>query len=146
VMNPALGAEHTLQLLQQRGHRLTGPRRRVVEAAQRQSGPFTADELLQQLQDDLPRVGRATIFRTLDLLAQNNVLDRLHRPDGCHSYVVATPGDPHHHHLICSACGVVVQFEDCTVEPLLAELSDRTQFSISGHWLEVFGLCAACQR
>jgi Fur family ferric uptake transcriptional regulator len=39
-----------------------------------------------------------------------------------------------------------VQFEDCTVEPLLAELSDRTQFSISGHWLEVFGLCAACQR
>jgi Fur family ferric uptake transcriptional regulator len=73
------------------------------------------------------------------------VLDRLHRPDGCHSYVVARPGDQHHHHLICSACGEVVQFEDCTVEPLLAELSSRTHFSISGHWLEVFGLCAACQ-
>lgn len=118
----------------------------MVEAAQRQPGPFTADELLQQLQDAGPGVGRATVFRTLDLLAQNAVLDRLHRPDGCHSYVVATPGNQHHHHLICSACGAVVQFEECTVEPLLAALSDRTQFSISGHWLEVFGLCVACQR
>ena len=139
-------SNQTLQLLQQRGHRVTGPRRRVVEAAEKQSGPFTADELLQRLQDAGPGVGRATVFRTLDLLAQNAVLDRLHRPDGCHSYVVAAPGNQHHHHLICSACGIVVQFEECTVEPLLAELSDRTQFSISGHWLEVFGLCVACQR
>src|SRR3954453_21582161 len=62
VVNRATAIEQTLQLLQQRGHRVTGPRRRVVEAAQGQAGPFTADYLLQQLQDAAPVVGRATVF------------------------------------------------------------------------------------
>jgi Fur family ferric uptake transcriptional regulator len=40
----------------------------------------------------------------------------------------------------------VVQFDECTVAPLLEELGQRTNFAISGHWLEVFGLCATCRH
>jgi Fur family ferric uptake transcriptional regulator len=59
--------------------------------------------------------------------------------------VLALSGNRHHHHLICSGCGTVVQFEECNVDALLTDLGRRTSFRISGHWLEVFGTCAACQ-
>lgn len=137
--------EQTLGILQESGHRLTGPRRKLVEAIHETDRAFTADELLQQLSAENAGVGRATVFRTLDLLVQHGVLDRLHRPDGCHTYVRSVVSDRHHHHLICSDCGVVVQFEECTVAPLLEQLSQQTNFSISGHWLEVFGTCSSCR-
>lgn len=137
--------ERTLRILQDSGYRLTSPRRAVIEATQRLDRAFTADELLRELSTRRSDVGRATVFRTLDVLVQNGVLDRIHRPDGCHSYVLSIPGEGHHHHLICSDCGTVVQFEDCTVAPLLEELSQRTNFQISDHWLEVFGRCESCQ-
>jgi Fur family ferric uptake transcriptional regulator len=145
MSTPSSAADRTLGALRERGIRLTEPRRLVVEAAHRHASAFTADELLSELTAAHAGVGRATVFRTLDLLARQGVLDRLHQPDGCHSYIVATAAGAHHHHLICSGCGAVVQFEDCTVEPLLATLSRRTNFAISGHWLEVFGVCADCR-
>ena len=138
-------ANETLRSLQERGYRITGPRRAVLEAAQAWDGSFTADEILQHLDSSPSPVGRATVFRTLDLLVQQGVLDRLHRPDGCHSYVVSLGHDRHHHHLICSDCGTVVQFEGCIVDTMLGDLSRETSFRISAHWLEVFGICAACQ-
>lgn len=138
--------DDTLRSLQERGYRITGPRRAVLEAAQAWPGAFTADDLVHHLEASPVPVGRATVFRTLDLLVQHGVLDRLHRPDGCHSYVVSIGEDRHHHHLICSDCGTVVQFEGCSVDAMLGELSRTTKFRISGHWLEVFGLCQACQQ
>lgn len=134
-----------IRLLAERGYRITGPRRTVLEATQRWDGVFTADDLIQHFESADQHVGRATIFRTLDLLVQQGVLDRIHRPDGCHSYVVSIGKDRHHHHLICSDCGTVVQFEDCSVDSMLGELGRQTNFRISGHWLEVFGVCAACR-
>lgn len=139
------GTDRSLRILQESGYRITRPRRSVINAVQRTERAFSADELLGDLQVSDPGVGRATVFRTLDVLVQNGLLDRIHRPDGCHSYVRCDGSARHHHHLICSTCGVVVPFEDCTVEPLLNELSHRTSFQISGHWLEVFGHCSACQ-
>ena len=139
------GVERTLRILQDAGFRLTGPRRAVVDEIQRSDRAFTADELLQRLTDAQTGVGRATVFRTLDLLVQNGVLDRLHQPDGCHSYLLCGVTDRHHHHLICSDCGAVIEFEDCSVQPLLEELGRRTNFQINGHWLEVFGQCSVCR-
>ena len=139
-------AERTLQILQKAGYRLTGPRRAVVDAIQEPDRSFTADELLQRLTESDSGVGRATVFRTLDLLVQHGVLDRLHQPAGCHSYLLCGASDRHHHHLICCDCGAVVEFEDCSVQPLLDELSRRTNFQINGHWLEVFGQCAVCRN
>lgn len=137
--------ERTLGILQESGHRLTGPRRKLVDVIHGTERAFTADELLQHLAGDDASVGRATVFRTLDLLVQHGVLDRLHRPDGCHTYVRSASSNRHRHHLICSDCGTVVQFEECTVAPLLEQLSQQTNFAISGHWLEVFGTCASCR-
>jgi len=134
-----------LELLQEHGLRLTKPRKSIVAEVRRRARSFTAEELYRDLVERQPGIGRATVFRTLDVLAQLGVLDRVHLPDGCHSYVLGQGRERHYHHLICSTCGVVVPFEGCTIEPLLLNLGAATEFEISGHMLEVFGVCGTCR-
>lgn len=133
-----------IERLADQGYRVTAPRRSVVRAVCSRRGPFSAEDLYQDLQAERSGVGRATVFRTLDLLASLRLLDRVHRPDGGHAYVSGPPG--HRHHLTCSSCGQVVEFHDCNVSDLVTELAQRTNFRIEGHWLEFFGLCPDCQR
>ena len=138
--------DQTLHLLQERGYRLTNPRRVIVDTVFSFEQAFSAEDIVRQVDLADPSVGRATVFRTLDVLAQLGVLDRLHGPDGCHSYVLGMGEGTHYHHLVCSSCGTVVPFEGCNVEEMLADLQRSTRFEISNHMLEVFGLCENCQR
>jgi Fur family transcriptional regulator, ferric uptake regulator len=142
----AFSAKQTLQLLQDRGYRLTNPRKVIVEALLGFEHAFSAEDVVRQVESVDPSIGRATVFRTLDVLSQLGALDRLHGPDGCHSYVQGMGKDTHYHHLVCSSCGTVVPFEGCTVDDMLAELQRTTNFEISNHMLEVFGLCEKCQN
>ena len=146
MQTQAFSMEQTLKLLQEHGYRLTGPRRTIAEAVLQFEHAFSAEDIVRTVDTADPTVGRATVFRTLDLLTQIGVLDRLHRPDGCHSYVLGQGGDKHYHHLICSACGVVVPFEGCNVADMLNDLQQTTSFEISTHMLEVFGICESCQN
>lgn len=141
-----LSPSQTMNLLQERGYRLTNPRRVIVETIFAIDQAFSAEELTRRIEAVEPNIGRATVFRTLDVLAQLGVLDRLHGPDGCHSYVLGMGDDTHYHHLVCSSCGTVVPFEGCTVDSMLADLQRSTRFEISAHMLEVFGICEACQN
>lgn len=131
--------EHVLRVLDDHGYRLTGPRRSVVEAVLSRRRPFTAEQLV----DELPAIGRATIYRTLEILASVDVLTRLLQPGGHPSYVVGQPG--HRHHLVCSECGTVIAFTRCPVDELVQDLTRDTEFAIHGHHLEVFGVCPRCQ-
>ena len=131
-------------LLARHGYRTTAPRRAVVAEILRQSRPFTAEQLVARLKGTVPDVGRATVYRTLELLASVDVVNRLLQADGHPAYIVGTPG--HRHHLVCSDCGSVVAFSRCPVDELVRDLSRDTDFAIHGHMLEVFGTCPACQR
>lgn len=141
----AFSLNQTLELLQNHGYRLTSPRRIITETVLQFEHAFSADDVLRTVDVVDPSVGRATVFRTLDVLAEIGVLDRLHRPDGCHSYVLGQGSDKHYHHLICSGCGVVIPFEGCNIADMLADLQQSTSFEISTHMLEVFGTCESCQ-
>jgi Fe2+ or Zn2+ uptake regulation protein len=132
-----------LSRLTDAGFRITTPRRDVIQVVCRQTAPFSADDLYDELRAKRSGVGRATVFRTLDVLVGLHLLDRVHRPDGSHCYVTASPG--HRHHLICSECGTVIEFHDCNVDDLVASLSSRTHFRIESHWLELYGTCEQCQ-
>ena len=135
--------EEIIQLLRAEGYRITQPRIAIVEAILATPGGFTADGLYDQLRG-IAGIGRATVFRTVDTLAHLGYLRRLHSEDHCSQYIHTTPG--HHHHLICTQCHRVVEFDGCTVETISDELSQQTQFRIEGHWLELFGLCPDCQQ
>lgn len=134
--HPNLSA--VIQRLENRGLRLTAPRLAVVAAAADAGDQFSADEIAQRL----PHVGRATVFRALKLLVEMDVFCRVLLDDGNLRYRWSRRG--HHHHLVCAECGAVEDFTACDVAELVQELVSRTNFTVEGHWLEVYGRCAAC--
>ena len=133
---PALSV--VIQKLEDAGHRVTAPRLAVLAAAADAGDQFSADEIAQQL----PRVGRATVFRTLKLLVQMDVFCRVLLDDGELRYRWSRKG--HHHHLVCAECGAVEDFTTCDVSTLVEEVTRRTNVTVEGHWLEVYGRCGAC--
>jgi Fur family transcriptional regulator, ferric uptake regulator len=131
--------ESILDQLGRLGYRATGPRREIVSVVLEQTRPFTAEQIVALL----PGIGRATVYRTLEILASIDVVHRLLKSGGFPSYVVGQPG--HRHHLVCSSCARVIEFSECPVDELVHELAERTDFTISTHHLEISGLCPACQ-
>ena len=123
-----------------RGHRLTPSRRAVVEAALDLAPHFSPEDLLA----GAPQVGRATVFRTLKLLLDLNLICRVLMEGGNLRYRLSTRG--HHHHLVCTRCGQVEDFTRCDVSALVEELTRSTEYDIEGHWLEVYGRCSSCRR
>ncbi len=126
-----------------KGNRLTGPRRQILEQALHYTAPFTAEEMIADLGRANVQVGRATVYRTLELLHAHEWLRLVHRPGGEHGYVVGEPG--HQHHLVCRSCGSVITFEGCELDTLLGGLAERLRFKIEDHWLEASGVCRSCQ-
>ena len=126
------------------GHRITEPRKNLLRRIVGYTRPFTAEELYTGVQQAGEPIGRATVYRTLELLLSRRWLARIHRDDGEHAYVVTDGG--HQHHLVCTGCGSVIAFEGCDVDALLGGLAQRLGFQIDGHWLEAFGQCQRCQR
>ena len=127
------------------GRRRTSPRREVVAAALRRREPFTA----QQLVRDLGRrgVGRATVFRTLELLVALGALSRIHGIEGGVRCVRYTPCAPsHHHHLVCQACGRVVELDARALERQIAATARGRGFQLIGHTLEIVGICPECRK
>ena len=92
------------------GYRLTEPRRAVAELIAAREGHFSAADLMDDARVRRLGIGRATIFRSLDLLTELGVLERLDLPSGEHAYVPCEP--VHHHHVVCSACGRVTEIDD----------------------------------
>ena len=135
--------ELVLRSIVQRGMRLTMPRRQIVEALLARTGQFTAEELYQSLRRPDHGVGRATVYRTLELLAESGYVQKLHLEQGCHSYIMC--GNNHHHHLVCGECGTFVELDECELDATLRRLGSKTGYEITDHFFEVFGRCVDCQ-
>ena len=136
-------APEVVEVLARHGYRMTRPRQAVVAAVLARRKPFTAEQVVTDLKVSDPGLGRATVYRTLEILASVDVLTRLLQPGGNPAYVVGSPG--HRHHLVCSECGDTVAFTACPVDELVRDLTRDTDFAIQGHLLEVFGVCPGCQ-
>jgi Fur family ferric uptake transcriptional regulator len=126
------------------GYRLTGPRRALSSVMAGIDGPFTAARVVDEARDRGLRVGRATVFRTIDALERAGAIERLDLPNGEHAYVACAPA--HHHHVVCSACGRTAEVADGDLAALVGEIGRRTGYQIQEHRLELFGLCPDCVR
>ena len=133
------------RVLAQHGYRLTLPRRTVIDTLLTYERPFTAEQLVADVRElDLKQlIGRATVYRTLEILAAIDVLKRIIQADGHPAYIADTIG--HRHHLVCSNCGKAVAFTACPIDDLVRSLSANTDYLINDHLLEVFGVCPTCQ-
>jgi len=130
--------------LDQAGVRLTEPRRALAELVADREGHFTAADLVDDARKRRLGVGRATIFRALELFSEMGVVERLDLPSGEHAYIPCEP--VHHHHVVCSRCGRAVDVEDCGMGAVAREISRRTGFRIDDHRLELYGLCSDCRH
>lgn len=129
--------------LDEAGYRLTAPRRALATLIAGRSGHFTAEELLDDSRRRRLGLGRATIFRSLDVLADLGAIERLDLPTGEHAFVACEPR--HHHHVVCSSCGRSTPVADAGLERLAAAIGESTGYRVETHRLELFGLCPACQ-
>ena len=138
LKSPDSLAEELLEALGEQGYRSTSPRKAIAVAIAKLPHHFTAEELRQKL----PRVGRATIYRSLKLLVDSGVICRVLLEDGNLHYQLSRRG--HHHHLLCVHCGVSEDLAGCDILDQLREVSVAHGFELSGHWLEVYGRCKTC--
>ena len=129
--------------LEEGGYRLTAPRRVLAGLIAGQAGHFTADDLLDVARRRRLGLGRATIFRALDVLAEIGVIERLDLPSGEHAFVACQPA--HHHHVVCASCGRATWVADHGLEEVAAEIGRKTGYRIATHRLELFGVCPDCQ-
>jgi Fur family ferric uptake transcriptional regulator len=120
----------------------TARRLLVLETLAAEPHDATAQELHARLQKRGERIGLATVYRTLSLLTQRQVVDELSHQAGESCYRLCRPG--HHHHLVCTSCHRVEELEDCAIDEWLASASRSRGFSPTSHTLEVSGVCADC--
>lgn len=104
----------------------------------------SADDLLEKVRKVNKAVGLATVHRTLRLLVEAGYAVE-HRFGGRRARYEPALGREHHDHLICTACGRIVEFEEPRIEALQKAVADTHGFSITDHRLELFGRCPACQ-
>jgi len=130
--------------LRQHGYKLTPQRRVVIRAIASNQEHLTPAAIYERVHQDQPNIGLVTIYRTLEILARLKLICELHAGESCRSYTISAP--EHHHHLICSNCGKVIDFPGCELETAQQSLSKQTGFRIDGHLLEFIGLCQACQK
>jgi Fe2+ or Zn2+ uptake regulation protein len=133
----ALGAA-----LDRAGYAVTAPRRAVADLVQQRDGHFTALDLLAEAKRRRLGVGRATVFRALELFEELGLVERLDLPNGEHAYVVCEPA--HHHHVVCQRCGRDAEIEDCGIDALATAIESSTGYLVDLHRIEFFGLCPAC--
>ena len=120
--------------------RLTPQRRALLDLIADREGSFTAVDLFQQARKRKPKLGLATVYRTVDLLRRTGSVRPL-AGDARPAYVRCDPG--HHHHLVCLSCGAVEETELCGA-PSPAELRRRYGFQAEGHELDIYGTCGRC--
>lgn len=135
--------EPLLVALGRAGYRLTGPRRAVAQLIADRTGHFAAADLVHEARSRRLGIGRATIFRTLEVLSELGAVERLDLPSGEHAYVGCALA--HHHHVVCSNCGRTAEIADAGLRTVVREVARRTGFRVDEHRLELFGLCPACQ-
>lgn len=125
------------------GYRLTRPRRALAAVIATRGGHFTAEDLLGESRRRRLGVTRATIFRSLDVLADLGMVERLDLPSGEHAFVACEPA--HHHHVVCSSCGRTTGVADHGIERIAEAIGRETGYRIDTHRLELFGRCPDCQ-
>lgn len=137
--------KRTERELRKNGYKITPQRRAIIRAIIGSHEHLTPAAIYEKVHRDNPSIGLVTIYRTLEILEELDLICEMHAGGSCHSYLLRRPSE-HHHHIICSDCGKVVDFTDCNLDELENRLAKETKFKINSHLLEFLGQCYQCSR
>jgi Fur family transcriptional regulator, ferric uptake regulator len=131
-------------VLRAHGQRWTGERESIMALVCQRTGPFTADEIADDLNGRGLAVSRSTVYRTLPLLVEAGLVSP-RVASGEEHHFEYTFGSSHHDHLVCQRCGKIVEFQFEAFEMLQEAVAAKYGFELVGHVHELFGLCEACR-
>jgi Fe2+ or Zn2+ uptake regulation protein len=137
-------SEHALDGLRAAGFRSGEARKAVVAYLDAQNCCLSAQEVHGGMQAASMRVGVASVYRVLDLLAARNLVTRIDLGDGIARFEPAQPDGHHHHHLVCGDCGKVDAFSDPQLERALDEVASRLGYA-DAHEVVLRGACEKCR-
>lgn len=133
--------------LKEKGYKLTPQRRATLDTIMENQGKhLSTEEIYDMVKEKCPEIGLATVYRTLQLLDELDVISKINFDDGCSRYELNTHQDDHqHHHLICLKCGNVIEVEVDLMDALEDEIEKNYDFEISDHKVKFYGYCNKCK-
>ncbi|HHY47652.1 MAG TPA: transcriptional repressor [Firmicutes bacterium] len=140
------GNEGPCQLLKQKGMRLTRQRKEIIAVFLEQDGYLSPGEVRDAVSRRGLYLDLSTVYRNIKLLSKEHILIRADVDDPVARYELACKARKHRHYLVCECCGRAVEFHDCGIEALEDNLAQKTRFRISGHRLQITGICPECQE
>ena len=134
------------RFLRERGLPITQQREAVAQVVFSTPGHLSVEEIEQRLRQGAERIGKATIYRTLDLLVQSKLVEEHDFGEGFKRYEHRLSRQPIHEHLICLECGSVTEFRSDEVRQVEQRVAAEYGFAPARHRLEIYGLCRDCRR
>jgi Fur family ferric uptake transcriptional regulator len=126
--------------LKKKGLKITTQRMLVAEKIFSIHNHFTAESLQEELKDRRDEISKATIYRILSIMVEAGLLQE-HNFGKDYKYYEHIIGHEHHDHIICIECGRIVEFMDEKIEELQRKAAREKGFTITGHDLNIFGIC-----
>jgi Fur family ferric uptake transcriptional regulator len=136
------------EFIQRKGLKTTRQRNTIISVFFRLHGHISVEELLNEVKKVNPRIGYATVYRTLHLLVESNLVEERRFGDGLARYEGHSDVE-HHDHMICLECGEISEFYNPRLEALQDSLAEENNFEIFRHRLELYGVCKdkeACNK
>ncbi|TGN17721.1 Fur family transcriptional regulator [Leptospira idonii] len=132
------------EYLKEKGLKITNQRLLVAQKIFSSHNHFTAEGLLDELKDNKDRISKATIYRILSIMVEAGLLEE-HDFGKDYKYYEHIIGHEHHDHIICLQCGKIVEFIDERIEELQKNAAAQNGFTMSGHTLNIYGICQSCE-
>ena len=135
--------------LQERQHKMTPQRQIVLQVFMDRPGQhISAEDVHGILRSNHSEIGLATVYRSLELLVDLGLLQKMEFGDGCSRYEISDldPGEHQHHHLICLNCNKVIEFSEDLLENLEKKVADECDFQIEDHQVKRFGYGKECRK
>mgnify|MGYP000022817490 FL=1 len=132
------------EALKKEGLKYTPQRTAVLEEIIKDKGHRESEEIYLALKKRGQHVSRATVYRTMDILVNNGFARKMNLGDGRARYE-SKVNSPHHDHLVCMDCGLIVEFMNQKIEDIQDEIAIQYEFQLKRHIHQLFGLCKKCQ-
>lgn len=132
--------------LREQGLPVTHQREAVAEVVFESKEHLSVDGIEQCLRERGDRIGKATIYRTLDLLVRSRLVEEHDFGEGFKRYEHRLSSQPVHEHLVCMECGKVIEFHSAEIRGVEKRVQEEHGFVPARHRLEIFGLCRECQE
>ncbi|NLK51034.1 MAG: transcriptional repressor [Syntrophomonadaceae bacterium] len=138
-------SRYVLDKLENLSYKITPQRKAILQVLEENQGDhLSAEQIFLSVKKRMPNVGIATVYRTLDALANLGVLHKTSFDEGLFRYEFCEDDRHHHHHLVCVTCGNITEIEEDLLYQLERKVEDQG-FKVIDHSLVIYGICQGCQ-